>query len=229
MDDDEAEQIVYWEEKLEELKTGYDRVLSHRNPIYEKQLAELERVTEQKRATLNKWRADKLASIHNEKVKKVALLQSECERHKRDIPKLLERSIRQQFSQLQKEFACVFDCFLDRDIPFIEEFAHHRFSRVCTLTSNRQFCSSQEVRQDFERIGDVGAACEVRPGEIVARVRVYRPGDNIVVAFGQMRPIDATITSIDGSVIVFLPKNAATVVRIPVEAIELGVVTISHQ
>jgi hypothetical protein len=229
MDDEQAEQIVFWEEKLEELKTGYDRVLSHRNPIYEKQLAELERVTDRKRATLNKWRADKLASIHNEKAKKVALLQSECERHKRDIPKLLERSIRQQFSQLQKEFGGVFDCFLDRNIPFIEEFAHHRFSRVCTLTPNRQFCSSEEVKQDFERVGDVGVVCDVRPGEIVAGFKVYRPGDNIVVTFGQMRPIEATITSVEGNLVVFLPKNGANVVRVSVEAIELGVVTISHE
>jgi hypothetical protein len=226
---DEAGQIAYWQEKLDELKVGYERLLSHRNPLYDEQLAKLADVRELKRATLAKWQADKLASIRNEKAKKVSLLQSECERHKAEIPNLLERSIRQKFAQLQREFSHVFAFFADRQIPFIDAFANDRSARAFTLSCEEPLLSAQEARADLERMAAARQRWEIVGSDLVGPDRAFRVGDPATLAFGSMRPVRAAVHSVEGSVVGFLPLGSQSPFYFSTEAIECGVVRVTAE
>jgi hypothetical protein len=226
---DHAEQIEYWEEKLEELKSGYEKMFSGTNEVYETQLEELCAVTNQKMQGLQKWREDKLASIHNEKEKKVSLLQTECERHKADIPKLLQRSIRQQFDQLQREFPDVFSHFLNEEIPFVQEFAQQRFSRVLTVDLDHPLLSQQEIGRDFEKASHPTFTYSVRGNELVSSIGTIRSGDSVVLRFGRMHPIIAEIEDIDSESVNVRPKGGAKSIAIALQALEMNIVTITRE
>jgi hypothetical protein len=226
---DEAEQISHWQKKLEELKIGYERLLSHGNPLYDEQLAKLAEVTDLKRSTLAKWREDKLASIRNEKAKKISLLQSECERHKAEIPNLLERSIRQKFTQLQREFSHVFGFFTDRGIPFVDAFANDRSARVFTLSCEEPLLSPQEIKDDLERMASPRQRWDVVGGELVGPDHAFKVGEAAVLVFGSMRPIRAVVHSIEGSTVGFLPAHSHSPIYFSAEAIECGVVRVTTE
>jgi hypothetical protein len=226
-DADESAQIAFWEEKLEQLKIGYEKLLSHRNPLYEEQLEQLQAVTDQKRSTLAKWRTDKIASIKNEKEKKVLLLQSECSRHKDEIPKWLERSIRQQFAQLQKEFPDVFDLFLDDRIPFIQSFSRDRSARTFTVSCDDPLLSPQEVRKDLERMSHPRPRWAIAGQELIGHNRTFKIGDLALLTFGSLKPIRATLQSLDAGVIAFMPIGSQHEIRFSIDAIESRVVKIT--
>jgi hypothetical protein len=225
-DADESAQIAYWEDKLAELKVSYERLLSHRNPLYDEQLEQLQAVTDQKRSVLAKWRADKIASIKNEKEKKVLLLESECVRHKEEVPRLLERSIRQQFAQLQQAFPDLFNLFVDDRIPFIRAFARDCSTKAFTLSCDEPLLSPQEIREDLERMSHSHPSWSIVGGELVGHHKTLKIGDLAVLTFGSLKPIRATLQSIDAGVVAFMPVGSHHEIRFSIDAIESRVVKI---
>jgi hypothetical protein len=230
MDDmDSAEQIEFWERKLDELKSGYEKMYSGTNPIYETQLEELAQITAHKLQALERWRDQKLALIHSETSKKVSLLESERERHKADIPKLLQRSIHEQFDHLQREFAGVFSCFLDDEIPFMREFAQQNVSKVCSVDLDHPLLSSSEIRHDLEKASRPTLTYRIHGDELTSSSGSFRAGDSVVVAFGRMHPIVAVIEEIGGENVRLRPRGGENSIQISTEALEMNIVTISAE
>jgi hypothetical protein len=227
-EDDQAEQILYWQQKLDELKSGYEKMFFRKNPVYAQQLDELTNVHDKRVAALEKWRSDKIATIQNEKEKKIALLQSECDRHRKGIPKLLQKSIQQQFDQLSREFSGVFEYFMQEDIPFVQEFARHNFSKVFTVDCSRPLLDSGQIKRDLDKIARSKPAITVRGGEIVTGGAIFRVGNDVVLKFGRLKPIPVTISEVQPDALEFMPKTGSKPIRIGIQSFEARVVAISH-
>ena len=220
--------IWYWIEELEKLKKGYASLLRNENPVYQEQLKALEENHAKKVAVLEKWRQDKLAFIHNENDKKIELLRSECERHKKDIPKLLERSIRQQFEQLQQEFPDVFKHLSGKGIPFVDAFAQQEATRVFMVELNKQHLSSRDIRADFDQLENERSLVAIESGKLrVGGYTFFDVGSVVKVGVGSMSEFTATIVEIGVDSVVFAQDGAAAPLRVSLEALQMKMVTVS--
>ena len=217
--------VRYWIDELEDLKAGYVSLLRNENPVYKEQLKALEENHAKKIAVLQKWREDKLAFIKSESEKKIELLKSECERHKKDIPKLLERSIRQQFEQLQQEFPDVFKHLTGKGIPFIDTFGQQEATRVFMVELNKQHLGSREIRADFEQLETERNQISVENGKLVLSGNGFLDvGDSVSVTIGQFQTFTAVISDIGSDYVEFMKDGSTGPVRVCVEALQLSVV-----
>jgi hypothetical protein len=224
---DSAEQIEFWDRKFDELKSGYEKLYSGTNSIYETQLEELAQVTAHKLSGLEKWREQKLALIGSEESKKASLLESERERHKADIPKLLQRSIHQQFDHLQREFASVFSYFVNDEIPFMREFAQQNVSRVSSVDLDHPLLSSSEIRHDLDKAAHPTITYSIRADQLSSSVGNIHVGDSVVVSFGRTHPIVAEVEEIGGDNVRLRPRGAEHSIQVSTEAIEMNIVSIT--
>jgi uncharacterized small protein (DUF1192 family) len=226
---DQAEQILYWQQKLEEVKQGYEKIFPGENYVYIQQDQKLLEVHNKKLETLEKWREDKLASIQSEKEKRIALLKSECERHRAGVPKLLEQTIQRQFDQLKGEFSGVFDYFMVDDIPFMHTFAFSKMAKIFAIDCSKPLLDPNQIRHDFDEVSKVKIPLIVRNGEIVTEEKIWRIGDQCFLRFGRMKPVLATISSVQPDILEFLPQKGSQVIRVGVQALEMRIVSLCHE
>ena len=220
--------ILYWIEELEKVKQGYASLLRHENPVYEKQIQALEENHRKKIEVLEKWRNDKLAFIENEKQKKIELLRNECERHRKDIPRLLERSIREQFDQLQREFPNVFIHLTEKGIPFIDAFAHNMSTQVCTIYLNKTHLEPKDVRADFHKVEAERVSATIDDGQLkLANGGILDVGSVCEMSIGAMKPFKVTVSEIGSNYLEFLGEGRSYPMRVTLEAIQMNIVTLT--
>lgn len=229
MDDetDFGKAILYWTQEIEGIKAGYAQMLNGTNPIYHQQKAELEKNYQRKLDRLEKLKAERIAFTQKEKIRKVELLKNECERHKKEIPKLLEKSIRQQVEQLKREFPDVFAHFANRGIPFVQEFIQNDNTSVFKVDLSKPQLSVREMKVDMERMDTTKLPVDVRKGEWIVNGVPIRIGDTVNVTIGKMKPFLAKVSTIEATVIELAVPDCVDPLRFSLDGFQMKLVMIS--